>query len=584
MVLMALYSFTHLEDYIMAYYLKKTKLKGRTYLSICESYYHPEKKETAQKLYKSLGSVESLVKSGMEDPISFYKEEVVKLNEEFKRQKEEKKVQQIGESPLKYAGYFLLKSTLEKLGVKGYLDLMQSVRDFRFSLYDMIQALVYARCVAPCSKSATFHDVLPQLFDDFDISYDQILDACEYIGQEYEKLVEIFTACCKEKFGVKTDKTYFDCTNFYFEIDKENDFQKKGPSKENKKEPLVGLGLLLDANQIPIGMQIYPGNKSEKPVLRDVIKSLKNRNNIKGRTVQVADKGLNCADNIFAAKKDGDGYIFSKSVKTLPEIEKDWVKIGNDWVDVVDTDGVIKYRYKSCIDKFKYNYTKEDGRKAVVELTEKRLLTYNPSLAKKQEYEINKEAEKARMLCLSKAKKNEYGDCSKYVTFKSTSKGQVTDDKVIAELNEDAVKKAKELAGYNLIVTSEINMSENEIYETYHNLWKIEESFRIMKSDLDARPVFLQKEASIKGHFTICYIAVLLERLLQYKIFKNEYSASQLMTFIRNFQLVKVSERKYINVTPSGAVINSLADATSLPLTNYFLGIGDIHEMMRKKL
>jgi len=568
----------------MAYYLKKTKLKGRTYLSICESFYHPEKKETAQRLYKSFGSVETLQAQGMEDPIAFYKAEVAKLNEERKKEKEEKKVQQISESPLKYAGYFLLKSVMEKLGVKGHLDLMQSVRQFQFNLYDMIQALVYARCVSPCSKNATFHDVLPQLFDVYKISYDQILDACEYIGQEYEKIVEIFTARCKEVFDVKTDKTYFDCTNFYFEIDKENDFQKKGPSKENRKTPLVGLGLLLDSNQIPIGMQIYPGSQSEKPVLRNVINSLKARNTITGRTIQVADKGLNCAENIFTAKEAEDGYIFSKSVKMLSQIEKDWVKLNNDWVDVVDSEGEIKYRYKSCVDEFGYDYITKEGRKINIKLTEKRLLTYNPQLAKKQIYEISKEAEKARTLCLSKAKKNEFGDCSKYVNFKSTSKGQVTNDKVVAEINEEAIKKAKDLAGYNLIVTSETGMKDEDIYNTYHNLWRIEESFRIMKSELDARPVFLQKEDSIKGHFTICYIAVLLERLLQYKVLKNEYGASQLMKFIRDFKLVKISERKYVNVTPSGDVIKRLAEATGLPLTNYYLGIGDIHKMMQMKI
>jgi transposase len=99
----------------------------------------------------------------------------------------------------------------------------------------------------------------------------------------------------------------------------------KGPSKENKKEPIVGLGLLLDANQIPIGMKMYPGNESEKPVIRSIIDDLKQRNNIKGRTIQVADKGLNCINNIIHALRAGDGYIFSKSVKTLPDIEKTWV-------------------------------------------------------------------------------------------------------------------------------------------------------------------------------------------------------------------------------------------------------------------
>ncbi len=125
------------------------------------------------------------------------------------------------------------------------------------------------------------------------------------MGNDYEKFVEIFTAQTKECFGIDTSRTYFDCTNFYFEIDREDDFRKKGPSKENKKEPIVGLGLLLDSNQIPIGMKMYPGNESEKPVLRDVIDRLKSQNNVTGKTIHVADKDLKFARyNLFVRNPD----------------------------------------------------------------------------------------------------------------------------------------------------------------------------------------------------------------------------------------------------------------------------------------
>ncbi|MDD6230581.1 MAG: transposase, partial [Lactimicrobium massiliense] len=126
----------------------------------------------------------------------------------------------------------------------------------------------------------------------------------------------------------------------------------------------------------------------------------------------------------------------------------------------------------------------------------------------------------------------------KYVTFKSTSKGEKTDDKVVTEINEAQIEKDLKLAGYNLLVTSEVNMAPKDIYSTYHNLWRIEESFRIMKSDLDARPVFLQKEDTIKGHFLICYLTVLLGRILQFKILKNKYSSSEIFNFMKEFNVV----------------------------------------------
>ena len=193
-------------------------------------------------------------------------------------------------------------------------------------------------------------------------SYDQLLDAVEFVGSEYEKLVEIFTVATKENYGTDTSHSFFDCTNFFFEIDKENDFQRRGPSKENKNDSIVGMGLLLDANMIPIGKKMYPRNESEKPILRNIIQDMKNQNNISGRTIQIADKGLNCARNIIQAVNNSDGYIFSKSVKQLSEKEKVWVLLNNDYKDVKDEYGNTVYRYKSCIEDFDYSYKDDDGK------------------------------------------------------------------------------------------------------------------------------------------------------------------------------------------------------------------------------
>ena len=167
-------------------------------------------------------------------------------------------------------------------------------------------------------------------------NYDQLLSALAFYGNDYEKIVELFTSRVKDKYSIDTAVTYFDCTNFYFEIDREDDFRRKGPSKENRKDPIIGLGLLLDANQIPVGMKMYPGNESEKLVLKDVLKDLKERHEVHGKTIRVADKGLNCSENILSALANGDGYLFSKSVKQLPETEKVWVLLPNDYKAIKD--------------------------------------------------------------------------------------------------------------------------------------------------------------------------------------------------------------------------------------------------------
>lgn len=432
--------------------------------------------------------------------------------------------------------------------------------------------------VNPCSKQRTFHEVLPQLHHDISFSYDQLLNGLEFIGNDYEKFIEIFNSQMSSIYNINTSKTYFDCTNFYFEIDKEDSFRRKGPSKENRKDPIVGLGLLLDANQIPVGMNLFPGNESEKPVLRNIIKTLKDKNQITGKTIHVADKGLNCAQNIAFSKENGDGYLFSKSVKTLPEAEKTWVLLNNgDWKEKRDIQGNLLYKYKSCIDQFHYSVIL-DGKKKTVRFTEKRLVTYNPKLASKKRYEINKQTEKAKSLCYSQAKRSEYGDLGKYVDFKNED-----GEKATATINESAIEKELAFAGYNLLVTSETDMEDTDIYNTYHNLWRIEESFKIMKSDLDARPVFLQKENRIKGHFLICYLSVLLERIFQFEILKGKYSTSEIMKFTRNFKVVK-GESKYINVTASTNFIKNLEELTELPLTNYYLTERQIRQILNYKL
>ena len=396
--------------------------------------------------------------------------------------------------------------------------------------------------------------------------------------------MEIYNHQIRQKYSFDTSHTYFDCTNFYFEIDREDDFRKKGPSKENRKEPIVGLGLLLDAHQIPIGMKMYPGNESEKPVLRNVIDELKQRGNVSGRTIQVADKGLNCINNILHALKAGDGYIFSRSVKEIPETEKVWVLLNHDYKDVRDRQGNILYRIKECVDDFPYNYYDKDGKKQTVRLREKRVATFNPKLAEKQLLEISKQVEKARMLRASQAKRSEFGDSAKYVTFVSADrKGNKTDGKVTIEMNEKAIENARKLAGYNLMVTSECSMSAADVYAAYHNLWRIEESFRIMKSQLDARPVYLQKEDTITGHFLICYLSVVLIRLFQIHVLKDKYPTEEIFDFIRDFRVAKVSDRKYINLTRSSTFIKALASETGLPLTSYFLGNEGINKVLNHR-
>ena len=277
------------------------------------------------KCHQTLGFVSDLMAQGIADPISHYQKVVEELNDEFHKEKADRREKKIGSvSPERHLGYFPAASLLRRLDALPDVDRLASVRDFQFSVSECLSTLICARLVNPVSKSRTVSEVLPTLWNEPQFSYDQILSCLDFIGNDYEKIVEIFTRHTDETYILDYSRSFFDCTNFYFEIDQEDEWRRKDPSKENRKDPIIGMGLLLDAQCIPVGMKLYPGNQSEKPVLREVIRSLKRQHGKAGRVVQVADKGLNCAENIYTALKDKDGYIFSKSVKQLRETERVW--------------------------------------------------------------------------------------------------------------------------------------------------------------------------------------------------------------------------------------------------------------------
>lgn len=571
----------------MAYQLRKEKKNGRIYLKIYFNFREPGCKNPRAQFVKSLGYVDVFQANGIEDPITHFQTVVQEMNDTVNCAYQSSKSDQIGEiSSIRHLGYFPLQALMRKLDVQEDVELLTTGRRFRYSVFQCLCALIYARVVDPCSKKRTAENVIPTLYDQNDFSYETIRSCLEFTGSHYQKIVDIFTYHVKNTYDLDTSKTYFDCTNFFFEIDKEDLLRRKGPSKENRKDPIIGMGLLLDANAIPISMRMYPGNQSEKPMLRTTIKEMKAANNITGRTIQVADKGLNCASNIIAAVKDNDGYLFSKSVKQLPQKEKDWVLLNDGYVKVLDDHGKLKFKLKSCVDEFVY--TAEDpsnGRKIKLKVREKRIVSYNPKLAEKQSMEIRKMVEKAKSYSLCGAKKSEYGECSKYVEFLSKDKnGELTDEPVLIQLREAKIQEDLALAGYNLLVTSETGIRDKEIYDTYHELWRIEETFRCTKSELDARPVYLQDMNRIYGHFLVCYLAVLLERLFQFKILENQFSSEQIYKFFRDFNIVKGKRGAFSNISTRSKLLEYMTDKLSLPLLNIYLNKTQIEKVLSKRL
>lgn len=560
----------------MAYFLRKENKKRGIYLQMYETYWDKDKKQPRSKNIQSFGYVEDLISDEIPDPIAFYKKYVEEEN--LKRAAsvaDATRPRAFQSVPEKHIGHFLLHSLFEELKVKDTIDILASARSFQFSLYDLITQLVYARVLDPCSKARTAASVFPRLFQSSPISEDQIYDGCNFIGSSYKKYIELFNHQYEHFFGRDFGNVFFDCTNYYFEIDRSYDDKQKGPSKENRHDPIIGQALLLDAELIPLGMEMYPGNESEKPYIRKLIEDMKQRYKVSGKTIQVADKGLNCARNIYSAVKEADdGYIFSKSIhgRGLSEKEKKWLLLENEsnvFVDYKDKNGRVKYRLKSCVDIFTYSFKETDaatGEERTVTFTvkEKRIVSYNPSLAAKQKAEILKMIDKAtKYTTYKKIAKEDLGDSAKYVKVTNTDKnGKKT--KPVFSLNQDKIDEDLKYAGYNLMVTSETDMDPLQVYNTYHSLWKIEESFRITKSYLDARPVYVQKKETIYGHFLICYLSLFLLRILEIKCFKNEVNSYDLINFMRDFRIVDKGDGSYINISQNQSVNEKIRKVTGL--------------------
>lgn len=555
----------------MSYFLKKTKTKKVIYYQVYNGVHDPEKGYTTQKSVKVIGYHENLLKDGIEDPLTYAKNMVAEMEKARKDELENKNKQKItGVSPVKNIGYLLPISVLNKLDIKNDFSYVTYGTKCKYSLLDVFIALISARIISPVSKHKSYIEIIPKLIEQYNFSYDQLMDGLNILGGNYERIIEILNYHYKKMYKRNSKNVYFDCTNYYFEIDKAYEDKQKGPSKENRKEPIIGMALLLDEDQIPLSMHMYPGNQSEKEEIRKIISKMKKTNNVTGKTIQVADKGLNCAKNIHEAIKNGDGYIYSQSVKKLSKKEKTWVDIQNQYKETKEGDEVV-FKIKSCIDNFEYSFLDEANKKIQFSVSQKRIVYWSKKLEEKHIMEIDKEVEKLTNLSLSGIKRKELGDLAKYVKIASINEDGVIDSSNInALIDYEKINEEKKYCGYNMLITSEIKDSVEHIYNVYKNLWRIEESFRILKTNLSARPIYVSKKESIYGHFLVCYTALFLMRIVEFKTLKDKVPANKLFEFVRKFEVVKCNEL-YINLLTKNEDFYPIIDAIKLPVDNFYL-------------
>lgn len=452
---------------------------------------------------------------------------------------------------LKNIGFLFLQSIYNSLGIYDLLREIKSNSKIEYDLNGLTKLLVFERILDPQSKKKTFENKDKFLFpiaDSNDIN--QIYRTLDVLSENSKKIQNRMNTKIKNSsIGRNTSLTYYDVTNYFFEtmygdediyeFDENNEiikdengepiiakkgFRKKGVSKENSKGPIVQMGLFIDNNGIPVSHKLFPGNTQDKTTFKDVLENDINEMNL-GKIITVADNGMNTQENKYLIVEKGNGYIVSKSVKKSWKSQRDWALEDKDYTYIKNNSNEVVFKYKSRINEITLTYKNDDGTKSKKIIKEKEIIYWS-----KKHYEKELHQNKKFIEYLEACKehpdklKDKQRKSQEYIKVLDVDKktGEVIKtDKLIVFLDEK-LEKYKETLGYYSIVTSEINEDDKEIINRYHGLSRIEDSFRIIKNDLEGRPVYVWTEEHIKAHFLICFISLTIIRIIQYKILKYE--------------------------------------------------------------
>lgn len=452
---------------------------------------------------------------------------------------------------LKNIGFLFLQSIYNSLGISGLLNQIKSNSKIEYDLNGLVKLLVFGRILEPQSKKKTFENKDKYLFDvttSNDIN--QIYRTLDVLAENSKKIQNRMNTKIKNStIGRNTSLTYYDVTNYYFEtmygdedifeLDENNEiikdengkpiivqkgFRKKGVSKENKKEPIVQMGLFIDNNGLPVSHKLFPGNTQDKTTFKNVLENDIDEMDL-GRIVVVADNGMNTQENKYLIASKDNGYIVSKSVKKSWTKLREWALNNEDYHLITNDKGETTFKYKSRINEIKLTYKNEDGIKSTKIVKEKEIIYWS-----KKHYEKELKQNQKFIEYLESCKENpdklkdKQRKSQEFIKVLDVDKetGEVIKTQKLIIFLDEKLEKYKETMGFYSIVTSEINDDEQEVINRYHGLSRIEDSFRIIKSDLEGRPIYVWTEEHIKSHFLICFIALTIIRILQYKILKYE--------------------------------------------------------------
>lgn len=606
-------------------FLRKSLSHGKIYLSFVQGY-RDENGKVKQKTIEKLGYLDELEKK-YDNPI-----------EHFKKIAKERTNQEINEltikslntkiinmnSKTKNLGYVILKKIFNELGINEVLDDKQKNLKIEYKLSDIFAMLVYMRVLKPGSKKNSFEN-MDILFENYEFSLDDLYRSLTFLNPLKEKIQKAIWDNTMEKYKRDTSKCFYDCTNYYFEIeyndedifeydkdgkivldDKgvpkivEKGLRKRGPEKNHRPDPIVEMGLLMDSTGIPLSYDLFPGNESEKLSLIPILNRTKKQYNL-GRTIVVADRGLNCSDNIIMIAGTSieqslkmNGYVYGQSVRGADDEFKKWVLSGNYITDIIknENDNQISFIHKSRIyPKTMYITLDDKGttksgnkKRETILVDQKQMVYYSQKYADKQKRDRETIIKKANDLISNPdkySKATSYGVAGYIKNLKFVKETGEIADKNNLILNLEKIKEEEKYDGYYSIVTSEENLSDLEIRDIYKGLAKIEETFKVTKSGLDGRPVWVSRADHIQSHFLTCFVALIIVRLLE-KELDEKYSFAKIIDTIRNYTSDNIEHDIYLQNFRNDVIVD-IEKSLKIDLSRKYLSLSQIKKILNNK-
>lgn len=413
----------------------------------------------------------------------------------------------------------LIERIMEEIGITSFVGKYKAQTNYEFDLMGFVRLLMYGRILNPASKIATvnqnnnyYSDIIKNIYE-----YN-VYDTLSFLYDYKDKLINWVNNRLINKFNRTTNIIYYDVTNFFFEIEEpdegEDDLRKMGVSKEQRKQPIVQMGLFMDEQGVPISIETFPGNTLDHLTLKSALN--KSINNLKlDRFILVGDRGMYRGDNSYYLTNMNNGYIISKSIEKTSKEEKEWI-YNKEGYNIVNKD----FKYKSRIIKRKV--TVGDEKK---DITEKVVVYFSKKFYDKQMHDnksflefINKLEENPVNFRITKSLTSSLRKFLKKELLNNKTGEILNPEDLKALLDMDKINKYKESFGYYQIVTSELDMDDQKIIDTYHGLSRIEDQFRVMKSDLETRPIYVRTKEHINAHILICLLSLIIIRIIQNKI------------------------------------------------------------------